>query len=147
MEYSDQQNRERMASIFKMAANKMVKLSMVSDFNEHVYLGVFWSEELVGNNETCIHISEFWYGGRLGTSVFASKHNQTSLCIAFIMLPFLWIVHSWLLSLTYFTCRTIYSVVMRSKSTLDVKISFDQRLKKQLAQIPFNSNYMFSGFY
>jgi hypothetical protein len=118
------------ATIFKMAANKIVKLSMVSDFNEHLYLGVSWSEELVGNNETCIHMPEFWYGGRLGTYVFASKHNQTSLCIAFIMLPFLWIVHSWLLSLTYFTCRTIYSVVMRSKSTLDIKISFDQRLKK-----------------
>jgi len=145
VEYSDQQNHERMASIFKMvadkigkkmfsdfnenwylglffkmAANKIVKLSMVSDFNEHVYLGVFWSEELVGNNETCIHMPEFWYGGRLGTSVFASKHNQTSLCIAFIMLPCLWIVHSWLPSLTYFTCRTIYSVIMRSKSTLDI---------------------------
>jgi hypothetical protein len=36
------------ATIFKMAANKIVKLSMVSDFNEHWYLGVFWSEELVG---------------------------------------------------------------------------------------------------
>ena len=33
-----------------MAANKIVKLSMVSDFNENWYLGVgvFWSEELVG---------------------------------------------------------------------------------------------------
>jgi hypothetical protein len=54
-----------------------VILSMVSDFNENWYLGVFWSEELVGNDETCIHMPEFWYGGRLGTSVFASKHNQT----------------------------------------------------------------------
>jgi hypothetical protein len=93
------------ATIFKMAANKIVKLSMVSDFNENWYLvffdffggyfgnggivkmtlnaisslpinsslqnnlryqfslklennrylGVFWSEELVGNNEICIH--------------------------------------------------------------------------------------------
>jgi hypothetical protein len=34
------------ATIFKMAANKIVKLSMVSDFNENWYLGVFWSEEL-----------------------------------------------------------------------------------------------------
>jgi hypothetical protein len=55
----------------------VVKLSIVSDFNEIWYLGVFWSEELVGNDETCIHMPKFWYGGRLGTSVFASKHNQT----------------------------------------------------------------------
>jgi hypothetical protein len=37
-----------------MAANKIVKLSMVSDFNENWYLGLFWSEELVGNDEICI---------------------------------------------------------------------------------------------
>jgi hypothetical protein len=64
-------------TIFKMAANKVVKLSMVSDFNENWYLGVFWSQELVGNDETWIHMPELWYGGRLGTSVFASKHNKT----------------------------------------------------------------------
>ena len=65
------------ATVSKMAANKIDKLLMVSDFNENWYLGVFWSEELVGNDETCIHMPEFWYGGRLGTSVLASKHNQT----------------------------------------------------------------------
>ena len=54
----------------------VVKLSMVSDFNANWYLGVFWSEEIIGNDETCIHMPEFWCGGRLGTSVFASKHNQ-----------------------------------------------------------------------
>ena len=27
---------------------------MVSDFNENWYLEVFWSEELVGNDEICI---------------------------------------------------------------------------------------------
>jgi hypothetical protein len=37
-----------------MAANKIDKLLMVSDFNENRYLGVFWSEELVGNDEICI---------------------------------------------------------------------------------------------
>jgi poly(3-hydroxyalkanoate) synthetase len=37
-----------------MAANKIVKLSMDSDFNENWYLGVFWSEELVCNDEICI---------------------------------------------------------------------------------------------
>jgi hypothetical protein len=31
-----------------MAANKNVDLSMVCDFNENWYLGVFWSKELVG---------------------------------------------------------------------------------------------------
>jgi hypothetical protein len=31
-----------------MAANKIVKLSMVSEYNKNWYLGVFWSEELVG---------------------------------------------------------------------------------------------------
>jgi hypothetical protein len=38
----------------KMAANKIVKLSMVSDFNENWYLAVFWSEELVVYDEICI---------------------------------------------------------------------------------------------
>jgi hypothetical protein len=36
------------ATIFKIAANIIVKFSMVSDFNENWYLGVFLSEELVG---------------------------------------------------------------------------------------------------
>jgi hypothetical protein len=31
------------ATIFKMAANKIVELSMVSDFNENWYLRLFWS--------------------------------------------------------------------------------------------------------
>jgi hypothetical protein len=43
------------ATVSKMAASKIDKLLMVSDFNENWYLGVFWSEELVGNNEICIH--------------------------------------------------------------------------------------------
>jgi hypothetical protein len=30
-----QKNRERMAAIFKMAADKIVKISMISDFNEN----------------------------------------------------------------------------------------------------------------
>ena len=77
------------ATIFKIAANKIFKLSMVSDFNENWYLGVYWSEELVGNDETCIHMPEFWYGGRLGTSVFASKHNKTYLLLLLLLLLFL----------------------------------------------------------
>ena len=39
---------------------------MVSDFNENWYLGVFWSEELVGIDETCIQMPEFRYEGSLG---------------------------------------------------------------------------------
>jgi hypothetical protein len=94
------------ATIFKMAANKIVKLSMVSDFNEHWYLGVFWSEEWVGNDETCIHMPEFWYGGRLGTSVFASKHNQTSLLLLLLLLLliFLFFFSPW-------TCPTKFSEI------------------------------------
>ena len=34
---------------------KCRKLLMVSYFNAYWYLGVFWSEELVGNDEICIH--------------------------------------------------------------------------------------------
>jgi hypothetical protein len=35
MEYSDKKNRGRMASIFTMVADKIVKISMFSDFNEN----------------------------------------------------------------------------------------------------------------
>jgi hypothetical protein len=44
----------RVIFIFKMAANKIGKISMFSDFNENWYLGLFWSEELIGNVENCI---------------------------------------------------------------------------------------------
>jgi hypothetical protein len=39
------------ATVSKMAANKIDKFLMVSDFNENWYLRVFWSEELVDNDE------------------------------------------------------------------------------------------------
>jgi hypothetical protein len=29
-------------------------MQLVSDFNENWYLGLFWSEELIGNDENCI---------------------------------------------------------------------------------------------
>jgi hypothetical protein len=90
------------AIIFKMAANKIVKLSMVSDFNENWYLGVFWSEELVSNDEPCIHMPKFWYGGRFRTSVFASNHNQTSLLLLLLLLLFLFFFSPW-------TCPTKFS--------------------------------------
>jgi hypothetical protein len=43
-----------MAAILKMTADKIGKISMFSDFNENWYLGLFWSEELIGNDENCI---------------------------------------------------------------------------------------------
>ena len=52
------------ATIFKMAANKIVKLSMVSDFNENWYLGLFWSVELIGNDENCIQGHFYFQNGR-----------------------------------------------------------------------------------
>ena len=43
-----------MADIFKMAADKIGKILMFSDFNENWYQGLFGSEELIGNDENCI---------------------------------------------------------------------------------------------
>jgi hypothetical protein len=40
-----QKNREQMAT------DKIGKISMFSDFNENLFLGLFWSEELIGNDE------------------------------------------------------------------------------------------------
>jgi hypothetical protein len=42
-----------------MAAKKIDKLLMVSDFNENRYLGVFWSEELIGNDENHWQFDDF----------------------------------------------------------------------------------------
>jgi hypothetical protein len=42
------------ATVFKMAANKIVKLSMVSDFNENWYIRLFWSQEVIANDKNCI---------------------------------------------------------------------------------------------
>ena len=43
-----------MAAILKMTADKIGKISMFSDFNKKWYLGLFWSEELIGNDENFI---------------------------------------------------------------------------------------------
>jgi hypothetical protein len=45
----------RVIFIFKMAAKKIGKISMLSDFNENWYLGLFWSAELVGSDAICTH--------------------------------------------------------------------------------------------
>jgi hypothetical protein len=51
----------RVGSIFwqktnrkQMAGDKIGNISMLSNFNENWYLGLFWSEELIGNDENCI---------------------------------------------------------------------------------------------
>jgi hypothetical protein len=44
----------RVIFIFKMVADKIGKISMFSNCNEHWYLGLFWSEELIGIDENCI---------------------------------------------------------------------------------------------
>ena len=43
-----------MASIFKMAAEEIGKISMFSHFNGNWYLGLFWCGELIGNDKNCI---------------------------------------------------------------------------------------------
>jgi hypothetical protein len=37
---------------------------MLSDFNENLYLGLFWSEELIGNDENCIQGHFYFQNGR-----------------------------------------------------------------------------------
>jgi hypothetical protein len=49
----------RVIFIYKMAADKIGKISMFSNFNENWYLGLFWSEKLIGNDETLIYMPEF----------------------------------------------------------------------------------------
>jgi hypothetical protein len=49
---------------FKMATNKIGKISMSSDFNENWYLGLFWSEKLIGNDENCIQGHFYFQNGR-----------------------------------------------------------------------------------
>jgi hypothetical protein len=38
-------------------------LLMVSDYNENLYLGLFWSEELIGNDENCIQVHFYFQNG------------------------------------------------------------------------------------
>jgi hypothetical protein len=57
-------NAFRIIFIFKMAANKIGKISVFSDFNENWYLGSFWSEELIGNDEYCIQGHFYFQNGR-----------------------------------------------------------------------------------
>jgi len=47
----------RVIFIFKMAADKIGKISMFSDFNENGYLRLFSSEEFIGNDENSIRMA------------------------------------------------------------------------------------------
>jgi hypothetical protein len=60
----------RVIFIFKMAADKIGKISLFSDFNENWYLGLFWSEELIGNVENCIQ------GHFYETTIFKMAANK-----------------------------------------------------------------------
>jgi hypothetical protein len=42
------------------STDKIVKISNFSDFNENLYLGLFWFEELIGNDENCIQGHFYW---------------------------------------------------------------------------------------
>ena len=53
-----------MAAIFKMAAEKFDNISMFSHFNENWYLGLFWSEQLIGDDEICIQGHFYFQIGR-----------------------------------------------------------------------------------
>ena len=53
-----------MAAILKMTAEKFVKISMFSGFSENLYLGLFWSEELIGNDENYIQDLFYFQNGR-----------------------------------------------------------------------------------
>jgi hypothetical protein len=57
VEYSDKKNLEQMAAILKMAADKIGTISMFSDFNENRYIRLYWSKELIGNDENCIRMT------------------------------------------------------------------------------------------
>jgi hypothetical protein len=65
-----------MAAIFKIG-----KISMFSEFNENWYIGLFWSEELIGNDENCIQ-GHFYdatvskMAEKLGLIVFGCKHRS-----------------------------------------------------------------------
>jgi hypothetical protein len=54
----------RVFFIFKMATIKISKISMFSGFNENWYLGLFWSEELIFNDENCIQGNFYFQNGR-----------------------------------------------------------------------------------
>ena len=47
-----------------MAANKIDKILIFSNFNENWYLGLFWSEELIGDDEYCIQGHFYFQNGR-----------------------------------------------------------------------------------
>ena len=67
-----------MAAILKMAAEQSRQISMFSDFNENWYLGLFWREELIGNDENCI-LDHFQIGRRYNGNYEHMSKSLTSL--------------------------------------------------------------------
>jgi hypothetical protein len=67
-----------MAAIFKMATDKIGKISMFSDFNENLYLGLFWSEELIDNDENCIQGHFYFQNGhdKIDKLLMVSDFNE-----------------------------------------------------------------------
>jgi hypothetical protein len=64
----------RVIFIFKMAADNIGKISLFSNFNENWYLGLFWSEELIGNDENCIQ--GHFYDATVSKMTLKSDHWQ-----------------------------------------------------------------------
>jgi hypothetical protein len=70
-----------MAAIFKMAADKIGKITMFSDCNENWYLWLFWSEELISNDDKCIQGHFYFQNGH-------DKIGKIAFRVIFTMPPF-----------------------------------------------------------
>jgi hypothetical protein len=53
-----------MAAILKITADKIGNVSIFSGFIENLYLGLFWSEELIGNDGNYIQGLFYFQNGR-----------------------------------------------------------------------------------
>jgi hypothetical protein len=72
-----------------MAANKIGKILMFSNFNVNWYLGLFWSDELIGNDENCIQgpfydatVSKM-AANKIGKLLMVSDFNENSYLAVF----------------------------------------------------------------
>ena len=57
-----------------MAANKIGKIPMFSNFNENWYLRLFWGEELIGNDATVFKMGD----NKIDKLLMGSDFNQNS---------------------------------------------------------------------
>jgi hypothetical protein len=118
----------RMAAIFKMTADKIDKISMFSDFNENWYLGLFWSEELIDNDENCIQGHFYFQNG--------CQQNRQN----FNVLWFQWK----LISRVILKCQSI----PHFKITLDINFHWNQRTLKfcRFCRWPFARDFLWSEY-